>query len=546
LSALLSFGVALLVLLTHQLGSEFVGRSIQLRLEAVATLKASIIKAWIADNGDDIRLWSSSPDFSEALTNWRSAGRQDAEARLRLLGYLWQLSEALHYVEVGLRDARTGELLLTTSGDDDSPEVRAHAIAAANSARPVLEDIHVDSDAKLGSRRYLGYFSAVRPAGGSAPVVIHIGVDPDHEFFPLLARWPGPSESAEVLLLRRSGSGFVVLNDPKPRYGSPPQSPRTLAFSSATADRLALGGQGYIGDDPSPLQAMLAFAQPVAGTPWIVVARISRQEAYADLDRIDRLAASLIALMLVIGVGWWFQHQRHLAAARELDRERADQADNLARLSRRIVSVQEEERRRLAAELHDRTATNLAAIGLNLKRVVRTKADAAGVDDALMQETQDLLTDTIVSIREFCVDLRPAILDYAGLAQALENSVAQFSRRTGIAAQVDLADFSGRCTPEQETVLFRIAQEALMNCAKHSRASQVQVRLAREDDGQLTLTIADDGTGFDPAALGQTGADQDVGSGLLNMRERAAFAGGELQLESAPGQGTRITIRIAG
>jgi signal transduction histidine kinase len=291
---------------------------------------------------------------------------------------------------------------------------------------------------------------------------------------------------------------------------------------------------------------MLAYAQPVAGTPWTVLARISRQEAYADLDRIDRVAASLIALMLVIGIGWWFQHQRRLAAEREIARERARQSDSLAQLSRRIVSVQEEERRRMAAELHDRTATNLAAIGLNLKRVTRTTADPAAVDDALMQETQVLLTDTIVSIREFCAELRPAILDYAGLPQALENSVAQFSRRTGIVAQVDLADFSGRCSPEQETVLFRIAQEALMNCAKHSRAGQVQVRLAREGDGRLSLTIADDGNGFDPAALGQAGAGQDVGSGLLNMRERAAFVGGEFQLESAPGQGTRITVRIAG
>ena len=159
----------------------------------------------------------------------------------------------------------------------------------------------------------------------------------------------------------------------------------------------------------------------------------------------------------------------------------------------------------------------------------------------LLREARELLADTIVSIREFCADLRPALLDYAGLVAALEGSAQQFSRRTGVPVHVAHEKFAARVAPEMESLLFRIAQEALTNCAKHAQAGSVQVRL-ENSGGHCRLTVTDDGVGFDPSTLGKDG--HPAGQGLLNMRERAEFAGGKFSVFSGLGKGTRIKVEF--
>jgi len=272
-----------------------------------------------------------------------------------------------------------------------------------------------------------------------------------------------------------------------------------------------------------------------------LVAKLDRAEAFAELNRIFAVAALSGAGLLLLGAWWWLEHRRLATLERQHALERTEQAVRLAELSRRVVAVQEDERRRLASELHDRTGSNLATIGLNLKSVA-SRASAPGSDnEALLDETRELLVDTIASIREFCGELRPAALDYGGLAPAIEHHLRLFTRRTGITVQMKHERYATRCAPPIESVLFRIAQEALLNCAKHSHASKVEVTLSGAS-GQATLVIADDGVGFDPEQLGQAG--RNVGSGLLNMRERAAFVGGKLTVESAPGHGARIIVQI--
>jgi two-component system sensor histidine kinase UhpB len=230
-----------------------------------------------------------------------------------------------------------------------------------------------------------------------------------------------------------------------------------------------------------------------------------------------------------------------VTARRRLEAERAEHVRRLAELSRRVVSTQEEERRRLSVELHDRTGANLAAIRLNLTAIEDAPMGANSKGGELLREARELLADTIVSIREFCADLRPALLDYAGLVAALESSAQQFSRRTGVPVRFAHERFAARVAPEMESLLFRIAQEALTNCAKHAQANSVQVRLENSGD-HCRLTVTDDGVGFDPSALGMDG--HPAGQGLLNMRERAEFAGGQFSLISGPGKGTRIKVEF--
>jgi signal transduction histidine kinase len=211
-------------------------------------------------------------------------------------------------------------------------------------------------------------------------------------------------------------------------------------------------------------------------------------------------------------------------------------------LSRRVLAVQEDERRRLAAELHDRTSPSLAAASLNLGMIAADLPPQVpdGIQSRLA-DTRALLADATAGVRNVCADLRPATLDYAGLPQALREYAERFSQLTGIAVKVSGENPATRMNADSESMLFRVAQEALTNCAKHAQASAIDIEL-HFGNPRAVLAISDNGTGFDLKALGQPG--HRPGLGLLTMRERVELAGGKFSLESAPGKGTRIMVEI--
>jgi len=200
--------------------------------------------------------------------------------------------------------------------------------------------------------------------------------------------------------------------------------------------------------------------------------------------------------------------------------------------------VQEEERRRLSAELHDRTSPNLSALSIML-RTAEQQGPLADAEEraALLEDARALLDDTTASIREISAELRPPVLDYGGLLPALESHAESFAARTGIAVRVDCPAPVGRLSPEIESSLFRIAQEAMTNCAKHAGAAHIDIALRIEDD-QLVLVIADDGVGFEREQLVRPG------HGLLIMRERAEFAGGHCEIDSRPGEGAVFRLEF--
>ena len=203
----------------------------------------------------------------------------------------------------------------------------------------------------------------------------------------------------------------------------------------------------------------------------------------------------------------------------------------------RLVFAQEDERRRIAREMHDQFGEQLTALS---QRIAAVEAAATGrpelqpAIEALQQVAQQIDRD----VDHLVWELRPTALDDLGLRAALSNYVQAWSSRTGVAAELHTAGrLDDRLGPDAETTLYRIAQEALTNVAKHSRASSVEVILDRRQD-HVMLIVEDDGAGFDPAAGTQ-------GFGLLGMQERAALVGASLQIESSPGQGTTILVRMA-
>jgi len=226
------------------------------------------------------------------------------------------------------------------------------------------------------------------------------------------------------------------------------------------------------------------------------------------------------------------------------ERLRAEQAlrgyaERLRQLSRRLFETGESERRRLARELHDRIGQNVTALNLNLNMLRgELPSDLLEKVGARLNDCDTLLFHTGQLVRDIMIDLRPPGLDELGLFAALNEHARQFSSRTGCSATVSGTAVMPRPPPATEITLFRIAQEALINIAKHAGATEVAVTLESGTD-TVILTVADNGHGFDVAArLAQAGPSL----GIVGMRERAESIGARLRVESAPGRGTRVIV----
>jgi signal transduction histidine kinase len=215
------------------------------------------------------------------------------------------------------------------------------------------------------------------------------------------------------------------------------------------------------------------------------------------------------------------------------------------RTSQRVLQVAEEERTRLAAELHDGPVQRLSALLYNAGqgRLDLQAGDLASTD-WLLAELERGLGVEITNLRRLSSQLRPPVLDQLGIARALRSQGESFQDASGIACTVH-ADPATRLSRDRETVLYRVMQEALANVAKHAHAARVWVWL-EAGDGLVRLRIRDDGIGFDQMTLSASALDllQKGHFGLVGMRERVEMIGGRLSIHSVPGQGTTLAVEI--
>ena len=207
-------------------------------------------------------------------------------------------------------------------------------------------------------------------------------------------------------------------------------------------------------------------------------------------------------------------------------------------LSKRTLNVMEEERKRLARELHDEVGQALTAVKLDLQMIQGELAGFKNQRERLAKGIA-LVDKTLQLVRRQSVSLRPPVLDDLGLESAIRDMVHGFMDRTGIQATVRVYGFSKRLPPEMETALYRCVQESLTNIMRHARASRVMVTLVHNAQG-LTVRIEDNGIGFEPDSI-CVSPDH---TGLTGMRERVKLLGGELTIESENGRGTRIAINV--
>ena len=249
----------------------------------------------------------------------------------------------------------------------------------------------------------------------------------------------------------------------------------------------------------------------------------------------------------VNGHTWAVQVEPLLNATREVTgtvgialdiTERKKIEDALRALAARLQSVREEERTKVAREIHDELGQALTAIKIDLVSLIRELPADQEQQRKRPDSILELVDQTIQSVRRISTELRPGILDDLGLVAAVEWAAEEFEARTGTRCRLDLPGNDIEIDQERATAMFRIFQETLTNVARHANASEVGVRLAKEN-GDLTLEVNDNGRGIGEEQVSAGGS-----LGILGMRERAALLGGEFGIIGAPEKGTTVRVRI--
>lgn len=234
------------------------------------------------------------------------------------------------------------------------------------------------------------------------------------------------------------------------------------------------------------------------------------------------------------------EQRTKLAVARDITVRR--EAENKVRaLTRKLLSVQEDERKHLSRELHDELGQRLNAAKIIVDVLAEDLASAPGDAPERMRHLSEVLKDSVQSIRTICAGLRPSPLEKLGLVDAIRHDCDSFSTHHGVNVRFSAHGLEGvRLPQEGEITLYRVFQEALHNVVKHARASEVAISLVVSHP-VLRMRITDNGRGFDPARAVPTGKG---GLGLVGMAERIELLNGSFELTSRPGKGTRLAVEI--
>ena len=282
----------------------------------------------------------------------------------------------------------------------------------------------------------------------------------------------------------------------------------------------------------------------IAGLVFIVAWKNSETYIARPLEKLCRAADRLASGNLTGRSGLHYRGEigrvahsfDEMAASLEREEIRNNQMlGSLRALRARLESVSEEERTRIAREIHDELGQQLTAMHFELSRLSHSLGDSPQADQAV--DLMAMTDKAIRQVRKIATELRPVALDYGGLVEAVDWLARDFQRRTGVTCIVD-APARMEASGDVAICLFRICQESLTNVTRHAQATEVRISLAM-NDGWYTLTVRDNGRGFEPAMSAQDGS-----LGILGMGERARITGGSLKIASAPGTGTTVVARI--
>jgi signal transduction histidine kinase len=286
-------------------------------------------------------------------------------------------------------------------------------------------------------------------------------------------------------------------------------------------------------------QAVIALAEEFADA-GTAEARASRQAVDASIDSLWRntLLSTLITLLLTAALTVFTTIRvLHLERAAATEHARVERAEEeMRQLSQKLVASQEQERRSLSRELHDHVGQMVTSLRFGLTDLERESNAPSPEFTETLRRCRSMLEETIDAIRGIAMGLRPSMLDDLGLTAAIEWQAREFSKRFNLPVTVNVDPRLANWPEPQRTVLYRITQEALTNCARHAQARSVRIDLAQSEDF-ISLAIVDDGIGITPGASVR-------GFGLLGMEERVREIGGRLSLHSRASAGTMVQVRL--
>lgn len=309
------------------------------------------------------------------------------------------------------------------------------------------------------------------------------------------------------------------------------------------------GGRGSIAllgarATPSPAHLTIAIAASVFSAELIVMlVLLWWRPGGAWINSL--MDTGMTTLMIIPALYFWAFRPltHHIAELRRAEHDLLGSQEQLRALAARLQAVREEERARVAREIHDVLAQELTRLKMDVTWVNRHLTDSvtAGEQQLLHQKLTGMscLTDTAIqTVQRIAAELRPAVLDSLGLCAAIEWQASDFQGRTGIACRAAVPPAGIEVNRDAATALFRIVQESLTNVLRHAAATEVQIRLETGAD-DLLLTVQDNGSGVPPAAL-----DDPASVGLVGMRERALLLGGRCDIMGHAGRGTTVVVRL--
>ncbi|MBZ5498801.1 MAG: hypothetical protein LAP85_20585 [Acidobacteriia bacterium] len=264
--------------------------------------------------------------------------------------------------------------------------------------------------------------------------------------------------------------------------------------------------------------------------------KISQSQAEFRRYMVGVFVVALSLALLIAGISCF--HISRLERNSERERRRTEQTElELRDLSQKLVQAQEEERRSISRELHDEIGQMLTGLRLELRNVEELRTSAGPDFMEHLVEAKDLAERSLCSIRDLAMGLRPSMLDDLGLGPALQWQAREYARHNGIPAKVEVEGALEGLSDKLRTCVYRVVQESLTNCARHAHTKNVRVTV-HSNNGNLAITIQDDGVGFDPAGSARRGI------GLVGMEERVRELGGTMKISSQRNQGTRLEIAI--
>lgn len=437
-------------------------------------------------------------------------------AVLPLVASLLLIALAIGYQERSL--ARREQVLVAEAYmDARRAELRHYVELASSTIRPLYETGRNDPGRRAEALKLLeslyygedGYFFVYDLHG---KVLMH-SRQPELEGRDLweLRDPRGRATIQDLIKVARTGGGYVDYLWRKPSSG---QVVSKLGYVIALEDWDWMLGTGLYLDDIEA--TMRQFDREV------------RNNVATTLLWIAGIAALGVALISISGLLLNLSEQRVADAKLRL-------------LAMQVVQSQEDERARLARELHDGTSQTLVSTKLLIESAVADMQRGSPAPTGVLHKALARLNDTLVEVRDISHRLRPALLDTLGLPAALQHLGGEFEEVARLEVGVSILGHPAELPEVAKTVLFRLAQEALTNIAKHAAASRVEIALEFRPDGGVGLRVSDNGQGFDIDAVN---LDPRRGIGLRNMRERLASIGGDIEIESRPGFGTRIEARV--